>query len=61
MSQKQQGKKKKKNKKKDEESILETIFGELFEFISFIFVEVFLNILLFIPRMIFRVFRFIFD
>ena len=56
-----QSEQKKKKKKKDDESFLEIVFGEIFDFISFIFVDIFLNILLFIPRMIFRIFRFIFD
>ena len=61
MSQSEQSEQKKKKKKKDDESFLEIVFGEIFDFISFIFVDIFLNILLFIPRMIFRIFRFIFD
>ncbi len=53
-----QKRKKKKQDEKESESFLDVIFEE---FIGPIFVDVILRIILFIPRMIFRMFRFIFD
>jgi hypothetical protein len=48
----------KKKKKKDDESVLEVVFGE---FIAPFFEGCVINIILFIPRMVVRLCRFIFD